>query len=264
MNRYGYFERKLARVLVASFLAVILHVAGAGQAMAGPDIIHACVKNGSIQIVSSAADCKNGETPVALVTEAALAAIQSANASLEAHISSVEQLTKRLHGFSAAVVSDNVTNNASGPPGSYLIRLTFCEGNDPQSPCDAIVGFVLEADSLTGSDQSTVITFDATNTPDFPFIASLLANGADDRMFIETEYHDSNGAFAGGSTHQGFESSWFNLYPQVSSAPGVSDLEGLQIESISIAIDNLQLFFDQNTQSTQGWLYYRIFFGIHH
>ena len=210
MNRYRIAGAKPARLIVAATLALVLLVAGAGQAMADhdPNVIHACIKNGSIQVVSSAADCKNGETPVVLVTEAALAALQSANASLEGHISSVEQLTKRLHGFTAAVISDYSTSNASGPPGSYLIRLTFCEGNDPLSPCDATVGFVLEADSLTESDQNTVITFDAANTPDFPFIASLLANGADDRLFVETEYHDSNGAFAGGGIHHGLESSW--------------------------------------------------------
>ncbi|HXI02224.1 MAG TPA: hypothetical protein VNI57_03520 [Candidatus Saccharimonadales bacterium] len=267
MKRYGYLGGKLARVLVASPLALILLGAGAGQVMADhdPNIIHACVKNGSIQIVSSAADCKTGETPVSLVTEAALAAIQGTNANLEAELTSLEGLTKRLHGYTGAVISHGVTTTASGAPGHFLIRLTFCDINNVvQNTCDATVGIVLEADSLTESDKGAIITFDVTNTPDFVLISSLLTNGADDIVRIDTDYYDSNGDFFGGGSSQGPDSYWFNAYPQVSSAPGINDLTGLQIESISISIDEIQLFFNQITQSTQAFLNYRVFFGIHH
>lgn len=262
MNRYGYLGGKLIRMLVASPLALILLVAGAGQAFADhdPNIIHACVKNGSIQIVSSAADCKSGETPVSLVTEAAL---QSADASLQAHIDSAEYLAKRLHGYTAAVISQSTTVGDSGMPGHWLIRLTFCDINDVlQVPCDETTGYVLEADSVTGADNGKIFTFSAANSPDFQHISTLLANGQDDVVRIDTLYYDSNDAHAGGISSEGRDSFWFFRNPQVSSAPGFSDLAGLEIKTISVTIDFASLGYNQNTQSTQGLLDYRVFFQV--
>ncbi len=239
-------------------LLLLLLGAGAGQVMAShdPGIIHACIKNGSIQIVSSPADCKTGETPVALATEDAL----------QTRLDTLETLVKRLHGNQAAVISRSGNGNATGTPGFLLVSLYFCDPTDlgPQDVCDADHGYAIESGPINGTLSGSTLTFDASNTPDFPAIAAYLTDGKNEIIRISEEYHQADGTWAGGGSSSGYDRAWFFGTPQVSSGPHFSDLTGLPIDSISLSLDFVLLDYDTNSQSTGYYFDYRVFFGLAH
>jgi len=242
-------------------VVLLLVGAAAGQAMAShdPAIIHTCVKNGSMQVVSSAADCKAGETHVALATEDALA-------DLQARIDMLEALAKRLHGNQAAVIARGGNGNATGTPGFLLVSLYFCDPADlgPQDMCDADHGYAIESGPIDGTLSGSTLTFDASNTPDFPAIAAYLTDGKNEIIRITTDYHQADGTWAGGGSSSGYDRSWFFGTPQVSSGPPFSDLVGLPIDSISLSLDFILLDYDTNDQSTSYFYDYRVFLGLAH
>jgi len=260
MKQHRTFDSMAAGVAV--LLAIL--AAGAVPALADhdPNIIHGCVKNGSIQIVSSAADCKAGETPIALATEASL---QGGSAVLNARIDQVEAMAKRLHGNEAAVLDFGVGGNADDMPGYVVIEMRFCTAAGLVNfQCDENLSIVLETAHLTHADTGSSITFDAANTPQFDDIVELLTNGVDDWLSIYTSYFKPNDQGGPGGSASQSDTTFFRNYPQVSSGPEFVDLAGLDIIGITISVDNVSMFFDQNTQKTTFDVDYRVFFDLAH
>lgn len=248
-------------------LVLLLLAGGTGLVLAShdPDFIHVCIKNRNIKIVRDGAKCQRGAASMSLATEASLASLQNENAALQARVDELESLAKRLHGHQAAVVERGSSNSGiPGMPGGFVIRFSVCAQGmlDPNGVCSGATGYQVETPILTEADHRSVVTFDASNTPDFPAMAALLTNGEIDIVRMETQHYDSNGMPGGGGSSQTTDANIFYYLTQVTSGPGYTDLEGLDLGSISISIDRLTQFYDQPNDKSSSDLDYRIFFGL--
>jgi hypothetical protein len=237
-------------------LITVLLVGGAGMALAShdPNIVHLCEKNDKLKVINDPAECGQNGTAIAIVTEQALADLQGANSDLQDQIDDLEMFIKRLNGYKAAVIERGPSGTAQGQPGHYVITLTFCE-SDGVTDCK-----VLQTGPVTEVDKGAVISFNASNSNDFQAIADRLTNGVDDFIMIADDYFDSDGNFQGGGSSSAPESSRFFRTPQVSTGPGFVDLAGLQIGSIDITVDSIQLFF--NGTGTDHSMDYHVFFSL--
>ncbi len=255
----------LSKKFVVVTLIVVLLIGGAGLAVANhdPDIIHACIKNGGIEVVDTAGECKQGETEISLATEAALAALQSSNANLQSQLNNLETFVKRLHGNKAAVIDHPNQGTTSGHLVGKTVRLLFCpEGTDPSSCISSNpAALVLETGLLTEADFRSIITFDATHSQ-FNAVADLLTNGDNDIMRLEIEGQQSDGSFGGSTALTGPERAFFFGNTQVSTGPEFDDLEGIPISNISMSIDSIFFHYDSGTDSTDHGLNLRVFFGM--
>jgi hypothetical protein len=79
-------------VLLVTGLTVFLLLGAVSLVFADhdPNMVHACVKNGSIVIVAAEGDCKTSEEAFTLATEGAISALEAQNAALQAEIDSLE------------------------------------------------------------------------------------------------------------------------------------------------------------------------------
>ena len=228
-----------------------------------PNIIHACSKNKSLEVVGSPADCKRGEMPIGLATEAALSSLQGSNEDLQSQLNELGALVRRLHGNQAAVVNDIIgAGKSPGTPGGYLITLTFCDKNIGIGQCDSTTGVVLATPLVADADEGSVITFNAGNTPNFDLVVDLLTNGENDVIMIETSYQRGDGSGGGGGSINAQESSYFFRNTQTTTGPEFDDLTGLEIDRVDITIDRVLLAYDSTNDDTSLDIDYRIFFGL--
>lgn len=140
------------------------------------------------------------EVPVALATEEALNALQGSNEDLQAQIDELSVLAKRLHGNQAAVINDAIAGSGTvaGTPGGFVVTMLFCDASIAMGICDESTGFVLQTGLIGKSAQGSIITFDASNSTNFPAIADLVTNGQNDVIKIETTYFKGDGNLGGG------------------------------------------------------------------
>ena len=226
-------------------------------------IIHACIKNGSIKIVGEPGACKSQEISVALATEAAL----------QGGAGELETLVKRLHGRTVAVFERGLSGSGSdtGGPGGYKASLLFCDKDnldpDPNNdPCTESNGIVAESPLITPADSGTVIRLDASNTPDFALMVEQITNGESDLIIFRTKFVKGDGSPAGGGSSGFRERTAFfggnGAVTQVTSGPDYIDLEGLEVNSINIAVDFIFVDFDPVTETSNHAINYRVLFGI--
>jgi hypothetical protein len=229
-----------------------------------PNIIHACIKNKAVEVVSSPADCKQGEVTVALATEEALNALQGSNEDLKSQLDALTVLTKRLHGNKAAVLNDIIAGSGTvnGTPGGFVVTMVFCDSSIVVGICDETTGLVLKTGPIGEGEEGSIITFDAGNSANFGGIAALVTNGQDDLIEIETLYFKGDGSPAGGGSITARDSSYFFRRTQTTTGPGFDDLTGLEIDRIDISVDRVLEAFNSDTQQTTIDIDYRIFFGL--
>lgn len=248
--------RRQGAVLV---LMVGLSAAGVGSlAVAEHEsgTVHLCTKNGHPRVVDLPTDCKADETPLAVASEEALELLQDANIGLQAQINSLETavddleaFVRRLHGNTAAVLSHRERGIAPGMPGGFVVRLEVCDGM--QRNC-----LTLETEAFT---EAGLVTFDES-TEDFGAIVARLTNGEDDYIVFEIEYQAPGGENFVRSV-LGHESARI-ARDQVSAAPGVVDLQGLKIGSISVSMDAVVFTYDSDDDKTDAAFSVRVFFGL--
>jgi len=274
---------KITKKLFFFIVLTVLIIVSAGVAYANYDaeLLYVCLKNGSIEFVNAAEDCKNGETAVGLVTEAGMASLQSAdadlqqqiddlegaNADLQQQVDDLEGLVRRLHGNTAAVV---VFSSAGGwgpaeeEDKSFIYKLVFCDGTDFDPQWDRCTdendGFVLESEPVTEEDDGTIITFTAANSPNFSSIVDLLTNGENDYIGIGVESDSGGGLFYLPSERTAFFIG--NEVAPISAQPGINDLAGFEIGKISLVIDEIYAWFTPDDNLAHLSQHSRVFFGL--
>jgi hypothetical protein len=187
---------------------------------------------------------------------------------LSDRIDSLEAFVRRLHGNKAAAVSRSIDLGTSGSVGLVQLILTYCIGPGPGGPGGADFCRFSNADyTLTTVDffdedsDGEVITFNAENSPDFTEVTNLLTNGNNDRMGITLALVKPNDVFFA-PAQSGPERFYFFIQPQTSSGIGYVDLEGFEIDEISISIDSIALSYDQNEDDSRVRINMREFFEL--
>lgn len=275
---------KITKKLFFFMVITVLIIVSAGVAYANYDseLLHVCLKNGSIEFVNAGEDCKNDETAVGLVTEAGMASLQSAdaelqqqiddlegiNAELQQQIDDLDAFVRRLHGDTAAVVafsSSGGTGPAEQEYQSFIFRLVFCDGTDYDpnwGNCrDENDGFVLESQPVTEDDDGTIITFNAANSPNFSSIVDLLTNGENDYIGIAIETDTGARFYYIPSERIAFFRGKEEVAP-VSAHLDINDLAGFEIGKISIVIDDIATWLDQDDNLANLRQHSRVFFGL--
>ncbi|MEN8207128.1 MAG: hypothetical protein ABFS24_14120 [Pseudomonadota bacterium] len=183
-------------------------------------------------------------------------------------IDALEAFVRRLHGNKAAAVSRSIDIDTSGSVSLVQFILTYCIGPGPGGPGSANFCRFSDADyTLTTGEffdedsDGEVITFNANNSPNFTEVVNLLTNGGDDRMGVTLALVKPNNVFFA-DVLSGPERFAFFIQPQTSSGIGYDDLEGFEIDEISISIDFIGLSYDENEDKSRVSINMREFFGL--
>ena len=184
---------------------------------------------------------------------------------LEARIAALEARVNRLHGSAAAVVPVGLGGSTGGNvvftaalevqvcPAGTVPTGSFCFDNPPGA-------IKVESQVFGTADQGAVITIDAANNPNFLTLAEAITNGIDDDIVIRTQSF-ADGAPGGGGASSSSERIFFGK-DQVSSDVLRNDLEGLEVTSIRVAVDQFYSFYSQQDDSTEFQLRARVIFRV--
>jgi hypothetical protein len=160
-------------------------------------------------------------------------------------IDALEAFIRRLHGNKAAAASRSIDLGTDGRVNSVQFILTYCIGPGLGGPGSGDICRLSSADySLTTGgffdedSDGQVITFNADNSPDFADVVNLLTNGTNDRMGLVLGLAKPSDVLYS-TAQSGPERFYFFIQPQTSSGIGYVDLEGFEIDEISISIDSI-------------------------
>lgn len=185
---------------------------------------------------------------------------------LSDRLDTLEGFIRRLHGNKAAVVPRNFEFGTAEQINSFNVSLTFCLGDAGGGGGPGGGGFVCRINSadyvltseviLNKDSDGVIITFNEENSPDFPGVLDLLTNGSNDRIGIVLSYDN------GSSSITSTEKTVFFVQTQTTSEIGYDDLQGIDLGSISVSFDIVNLNYNENDGLTHVDIQSRVFFGL--